>query len=78
MNELDAVSRVLRESSGGDIYSDQDEENLQGEVSIVDRQRPTDLRASHNPLSTMTKLSESRVALREGLGKDPELFRKGS
>jgi membrane-associated HD superfamily phosphohydrolase len=69
MNELDAVSRVLRESSGGDIYSDQDERNLEGEVSIVDRQRPTDLRASHNPLSTMTKLSEARVGLREGLGR---------
>ena len=69
MNELDAVSRVLRESSGGDIYSDQDEANLEGEISIVDRQRPTDLRASHNPLGTMTKLSEARAGLREGLGR---------
>jgi membrane-associated HD superfamily phosphohydrolase len=69
MNELDAVSRVLRESSGGDIYSDQDEPNLEGEVSIIDRQRPTDLRASHNPLSSMTKLSEARAGLREGLGR---------
>ena len=69
MNELDAVSRVLRETSGGDIYSDQDEPNLEGEISIIDRQRPTDLRASHNPLSTMTKLSEARTALREGLGR---------
>src|SRR5687767_14206408 len=68
-NELEAVARVLRESAGGDIYADQDEPNIQGEIIIVDRQRPTDVRASQNPLTTMTKLSDARAALREGLGR---------
>ena len=68
-NELDAVTRVLRESAGGDIYADQDEPHLQGEISITDRQRPTDRRASQNPLTTMTKLSDARTQLRAGLGR---------
>lgn len=68
-NELEAVARVLRESAGGDIYADQDEPNLQGEISIIDRQRPTDLRAAQNPLTTMTKLSDARAGLRQGLGR---------
>ena len=66
-NELDAVVRVLRENAGGDIYADQDEQYIQGEISIVDRQRPTELRASQNPLNTMTKLSAARESLRSGL-----------
>jgi putative nucleotidyltransferase with HDIG domain len=68
-NELESVARVLRENAGGDIYADQDEPNLQGEISIIDRQRPTDLRAVQNPLTTMTKLSDARTGLREGLGR---------
>lgn len=68
-NELEAIARVLRENAGGDIYADQDEPFLQGDISITDRQRPTDLRASQNPLSTMTKLSDARARLREGLGQ---------
>src|SRR5688500_20325305 len=68
-NELEAVARVLRESAGGDIYADQDEPNIQGEISIIDRQRPTDPRASQNPLTTMTKLSEARAGLSEGLAR---------
>jgi putative nucleotidyltransferase with HDIG domain len=68
-NELEAVVRVLRESAGGDIYADQDEQHIQSEISIVDRQRPTDLRASQNPLATMTKLSDAREGLRRGLAR---------
>lgn len=68
-NELEAVARVLRENAGGDIYADQEEPFLQNQISIVDRQRPTDRRSSQNPLSTMTKLSEARAKLREGLGR---------
>ena len=75
-NELDAVARVLRESAGGDIYADQDERNIQSEISIVDRQRPTELRASQNPLATMTKLSDARTGLREGLGRIQSLSPK--
>ncbi|HUR97383.1 MAG TPA: HDIG domain-containing protein [Pyrinomonadaceae bacterium] len=75
-NELEAVVRVLRESAGGDIYADQDEPFLQGEIAITDRQRPTDTRASQNPLTTMTKLSDARAQLREGLGRIQSLSAK--
>lgn len=66
-NELDAIGRVLRENAGGDIYGDQDEPFLQGEVTIVDRQRPTDTRQAQKPAMTMTKLSQARENLRRGL-----------
>lgn len=79
--ELEAVVRVLRENAGGDIYADQDEQYIQGEISIVDRQRPTELRASQNPLNTMTKLSVARENLQNGLrhlqslsGKEADAF----
>ena len=68
-NELDAVARVLRENAGGDIFSDQDEPYLQGEVTIVDRQRPTDTRQAQKPAMTMTKLSQARENLRRGLNQ---------
>lgn len=68
-NELDAVTRLIRDHAAGDIYSDQDEQFLQGEVEIVDRQKPTDSRQARNPASTMTALSVAREKLREGLGQ---------
>ena len=75
-NELEAVVRVLRENAGGDIYADQDEPHIQGEISIIDRQRPTDVRASQNPFATMTKLSEARAGLRRGLSRIQSLSEK--
>jgi putative nucleotidyltransferase with HDIG domain len=69
VNELEAVTRLLREHAAGDIYSDQDEQFLQGEVEIVDRQKPTDSRQARNPASSMTSLSVARERLREGLGQ---------
>ncbi len=68
-NELDTILRILRENSSGDIYSDQDKPFLQNEISIVDRQKPTDSRQAQNPAMTMTALSEARNRLREGLGE---------
>ncbi len=68
-NELDAILRILRENSSGDIYSDQDKQYLQGEISIVDRQRPTDSRQAQNPALTMTALSAARNNLSEGLAE---------
>lgn len=68
-NELDAVSRILRESASGDIFSDQDEQFLQGEVEIVDRQKPTDSRQARNPASTMKSVSEAREKLKTELGQ---------
>ncbi len=75
-NELDATLRILRENSAGDIYSDQDKPFLQNEISIVDRQKPTDSRQAQNPAMTMTALSEARNRLREGLGEIRSLSAK--
>lgn len=66
-NELEAVARILRENASGDIYGDQDKPYLENEVSIVDRQKPTDSRQALKPSMTMTALSEARNNLREGL-----------
>jgi len=70
-NELEAVARILRENASGDIYGDQDEQFLQGQISIVDRQKPTDSRVSANPSVSMTKLSEARAKLAEDVGAIP-------
>lgn len=75
-NEIDAITRVLRENAGGDIFSDQDEPYLQGEVEIIDRQKPTDARQARNPASTMTSLTEARQKFREGLDQIPSLTDK--
>jgi putative nucleotidyltransferase with HDIG domain len=74
--ELGAVVRVLRENAGGDIYADQDEPYIQSEISIIDRLRPTDIRASQNPMMTMTKLSDARTSLRQGLSRIQSLSPK--
>ena len=74
--ELEAIVRVLRENAAGDIYDDRDEPFLQGEISITDRQRPTDIRSSNNPLNTMTKLSDARNGLREDLARIQSLSTK--
>lgn len=66
-NELEAVARILRENASGDIYADQDAQFIQGEISIVDRQKPTDSRKAQNPATTMTSVSEARAKLRTGL-----------
>lgn len=68
-NEIEAVTRLLRENSGGDIFGDQDRQFLQGEIIIVDRQRPTEMRQAMRPMTTMTALSEARTKLKEGIGQ---------
>ena len=66
-NELDAVLRILREHSSGDIYADQDGQYLTGVITIFDRRRPTEMRQAQNPAMSMTALSEARAALARGL-----------
>ncbi len=75
-NEVDSITRLLREYSGGDIYSDQDEQFLQGEVEIIDRQKPTDSREARNPASTMRSLSQARERFRDGLDQVPSFSDK--
>ncbi len=77
-NEIEAVTRVLRENAAGDIYGDQDTDHLQGEISLVDRQRPTDSRQALSPAATMVPLSEARENLRRGLVQIRSLSEKES
>ena len=67
-NELDAVVRILRENSSGDIYADQDKQYLANEISIVDRQKPTESRQAQNAAMIMTALTEARERLAQQLG----------
>ncbi len=72
-NELDLVTRTLRENASGDIYADQDADHLQSEVEIIDRQRPGDTRQARNPISTMTSLSQAREKLAAAIDSIPSL-----
>jgi putative nucleotidyltransferase with HDIG domain len=66
-NELDAITRILRENASGDIYGDQDKPYLENEISIIDRQRPNSSREVKKPDTTMIALSEARNRLHDGL-----------
>ena len=72
-NELESIARILRENASGDIYGDQDEQFLQGQIVIHDRQKPTDSRVSANPATSMTKLSEARKKLSDDVQAIPSL-----
>jgi putative nucleotidyltransferase with HDIG domain len=71
--ELEAVTRILRENAEGDIFGDQDEPFLEGQITIVDRQKPTDSRVSANAATMMTKLSEARQKLTRDVHSIPSL-----
>jgi len=66
-NELEAVARIVRESTSGDIFGDQDKPYLENEILILDRQRPNSSREVTKPDSTMIAVSEARSRLRDGL-----------
>ena len=72
-NELDGVTRSLRENASGDIFADQDVDYLQNAVDIIDRQRPSDVRQASNPLATMTSLSQARERLAANIDQIPSL-----
>jgi cyclic-di-AMP phosphodiesterase PgpH len=66
-NELEAVARALRESSEGYIYNDTDRQYLQTEVTVLDRQKPSQQSIQTLPESTWTSLSDARLRLKERL-----------
>ena len=68
-NELDAVVRILREATSGDIYADRDLPFLSNEISIVDRQRPTEMRQARNPAAMMTSVTDAQKRLAERLAE---------
>lgn len=75
-NELDAVTRVLRENADGSIYGDQDRQYFQEEIILNDRQRPNQQSVVKMPESNMIALSEARNKLRDGLQKIRSLSEK--
>ncbi|MFN2391674.1 MAG: HD family phosphohydrolase [Pyrinomonadaceae bacterium] len=66
-NELEAITRVLRENAEGSIYGDQDRQYFQEEITLVDRQKPNQQLVVKLPESGMTALSEARNNLKSGL-----------
>jgi len=66
-NELEAVTRVLRENAEGSIYGDQDRQYFQEEITLNDRQKPNQQSIVKMPESNMTALSEARDKLKDGL-----------
>lgn len=66
-NELDSITRVLRDSSKGTIYDDKDRPFLQSDVTLIDRQKPgTDTNVSM-PEVNWIPLSQARKKLSAGV-----------
>lgn len=66
-NELDAITRALRESSEGLIFNDSDRQYFQNEVALIDRQKPNQQSVQSMPESNWTALSVARGKLRQRL-----------
>ena len=75
-NELESVTRILRESASGQIYGDQDRQFFTGEITLVDRQKPNLSKKITNPESSMTALSVARNKLELGLKQIRSLSEK--
>lgn len=75
-NELDAVTRVLRESAEGSIYGDQDAQYFGNEINLIDRQKPNQQSVVQMPESSMTSLSSARTKLKTGLEQINSLSQK--
>ena len=75
-NELEAVTRVLRESAEGSIYGDQDKQYFQSEIALVDRLKPNQQSIVKMPESSMTALSAARDKLKDGLRQIRSLSEK--
>ncbi len=67
-NELEAVSRALRESADGSIFNDSDRQYFQNEVTLIDRQKPNQQSVQSLPESNWTALSEAREKLKQRIG----------
>jgi putative nucleotidyltransferase with HDIG domain len=66
-NELEAVTRVLRENADGLIYGDQNRQYFQDQVTLNDRQKPNQQSIVKFPETSWTALSEARNRLQNGL-----------
>ncbi len=68
-NELEAVTRVLRENATGSIYDDKDRPFLQNDIALIDPKKPNQQSTVSMAESSMTSLSEARDNLLDGLKK---------
>jgi putative nucleotidyltransferase with HDIG domain len=75
-NELDAITRVLRENAQGSIYGDQDTQYFAEEITVNDRQKPNQQSVVRNPESSMKSLSLARQKLLEDLKQIKSLSEK--
>lgn len=75
-NELESITRVLRENADGSIYGDQDKQYFQEEITLNDRQKPNQQSVVKMPESNMTSLSEARNNLRQELNQIRSLSEK--
>lgn len=66
-NELDSVTRVLRENASGSIYDDKDRPYLQNDIALIDPKKPNQQSTVTMAESNMTSLSEARDNLLAGL-----------
>jgi cyclic-di-AMP phosphodiesterase PgpH len=66
-NEINAVTDALRDSADGLIYDDRDRPFLQGSITLIDRQKPTQQSVDSMPESNMIALSRARERFRERL-----------
>ena len=66
-NELEAITRVLRENATGSIYDDKDRPFLQNDIALIDPKRPNQQSTVAMAESSMTSLSEARNKLLDGL-----------
>ncbi len=66
-NELESITRVLRENAEGTIYGDQDRQYFRDEITLNDRLKPNQQSVVKFPESSMMALSVARNDLKEGL-----------
>ena len=71
--EIEAVTRVLRESAAGSIYDDKDRPYIQNEITLIDRQKPNQQSIVTMPESSMIALSQARNNLSKKLSQIPSL-----
>jgi len=75
-NELESVTRVLRENAEGSIFGDQDRQYFQEEIMLIDRQKPNQQMIVKLPESAMTPLSAARNNLKDDLSQIKSLSEK--
>lgn len=68
-NELERISRILRETSDGYIYDDRDAENLKQDIMLGDKDNMSAQSILSMPQSRMTSLSVAQRSLRSRIAQ---------